>query len=540
MNPSTPCRAESSSSISTSTSSNMTSGRERFYQRYRDFIKRGLSPLVDSDSQRPEMLNRYRGRQLISIMENQSNEFQRNSEITPKRDIVQIKQTTQPRSSRIFTSTIGPYYISTPLGRNDSKRDIPTSTPRSRHRIINPFDENLLESLSQPTFSPNVFSKIVSPSENESRASFRWSIDQLASLQPAEIDEEQQATSSDKDSDMESKIQATIDNFFSQGLIAPSPALLQEGAVALVNQQNQSNSLLLRSGVRSVPCQTLLTFPSGFDINTFFADSVFWYNDNEQSSRDKSIFNVSSLRRQLFPSPPENVENETQIEAVQPISPKVVEFLYDSQLDEELDAPFVLPPDSGGSFKRSSWPSSDRTIPNDFSPVVPRPSDEEKDSHSSEQETALLTTLQDESAFGLSSLRIKSQPNLETELNRHQLNDESMHTQCSSRDCRDDFELHNLHRRSSTMEQDGQRLTGLWVGSSVPKVYTSRPLITNNTTTTSTTMVTDSGFSSANFTSSSSSSANHTSAQSKPLTSELDDITWLPNCASTPHRNTQQ
>ncbi|OUC39803.1 hypothetical protein D917_04599 [Trichinella nativa] len=522
MNPSTPCRAESSSSISTSTSSNMTSGRERFYQRYRDFIKRGLSPLVDSDSQRSEMLNRYRGRQLISIMENQSNEFQRNSEITPKRDIVQIKQTTQPRSSRIFTSTIGPYYISTPLGRNDSKRDIPTSTPRSRHRIINPFDENLLESLSQPTFSPNVFSKIVSPSENESRASFRWSIDQLASLQPAEIDEEQQATSSDKDSDMESKIQATIDNFFSQGLIAPSPALLQEGAVALVNQQNQSNSLLLRSG---------------FYLS---ADSVFWYNDNEQSSRDKSIFNVSSLRRQLFPSPPENVENETQIEAVQPISPKVVEFLYDSQLDEELDAPFVLPPDSGGSFKRSSWPSSDRTIPNDFSPVVPRPSDEEKDSHSSEQETALLTTLQDESAFGLSSLRIKSQPNLETELNRHQLNDESMHTQCSSRDCRDDFELHNLHRRSSTMEQDGQRLTGLWVGSSVPKVYTSRPLITNNTTTTSTTMVTDSGFSSANFTSSSSSSANHTSAQSKPLTSELDDITWLPNCASTPHRNTQQ
>ncbi|KRY85333.1 Protein aurora borealis [Trichinella pseudospiralis] len=535
MNPSTPCRAQSNSSASP----NVTSGRGRFNQRYQDFIKRGLSPLVDNDSQRPEMLSRYRGRQLISIMENQPNEFLSDSEITPKRDIAQIRQTTQPRSSRIFTSTIGPYYISTPLAKNDNKRDIATSTPRSRHRIINPFDENLLESLSQPTFSPNVFSKIVSPSENESRASFRWSIDQLALLQPAEIDEEQQATSSDKDSDMESKIQATIDHFFSQGLIAPSPALLQEGAAATINQQNQTSSLLLRSGVRSVPCQTLLTFPSGFDINTFFADSVFWYNDSEQSSKDKSTFNVSSLRRQLFPSPPENVGNETQIEAVQPSSPKVVDLLYDSQLDEELDAPFVLPPDSGGSFKRSSWPASDRTIPNDFSPVVHRASDEEKNSHSSEQETALITTLQDESAFGLSSLRIKSQPNLQMELNERQLNDESMHTQCSSRDCGYGFDLHNLHRRSSTMEQDGQRLTGLWVGSSVPKVYVSRPLITNNSTTTSTTMVTDSGFSSANFTSSSS-SANHTSARLKPLTSDLDEITWLPSCASTPHRNTQQ
>lgn len=57
---------------------------------------------------------------------------------------------------------------------------------------------------------------------------FRWSIDELARIRPAKIEESPMQQVSPPDPELEMRAQAAIDRFFKENQIIPSPWLLKE------------------------------------------------------------------------------------------------------------------------------------------------------------------------------------------------------------------------------------------------------------------------------------------------------------------------
>lgn len=108
------------------------------------------------------------------------------------------------------------------LSANGSKT--PNSGPR-----INPFDSQIShDTLHLPTFSPSVFSTVLSPSQESQHSSGRfWSVDQQAMLFPAQISEDspwkQETATSRLDPETENKTQEAIDLYFSQHHKVTSP-----------------------------------------------------------------------------------------------------------------------------------------------------------------------------------------------------------------------------------------------------------------------------------------------------------------------------
>lgn len=93
--------------------------------------------------------------------------------------------------------------MSTELLRSQHK----TNTSGKR-KIYNPFNNNLMQKLSETTISPTVFAKAISPGqENE----FEWNIDDVSKLDPAQIEDENMSDEDQVDDETESKLQETID-----------------------------------------------------------------------------------------------------------------------------------------------------------------------------------------------------------------------------------------------------------------------------------------------------------------------------------------
>lgn len=91
-----------------------------------------------------------------------------------------------------------------------------TELLRSQHksnkkpRVYNPFNENLIQRLSETTFSPTVLVNAISPSQvNE----FGWNIDDVSKLNPAHIEEECAIDEDQMDDETESKLQETINKY---------------------------------------------------------------------------------------------------------------------------------------------------------------------------------------------------------------------------------------------------------------------------------------------------------------------------------------
>merc|ERR1719385_644548 len=101
-------------------------------------------------------------------------------------------------------------------------------TPNSGSRV-NPFDSQIShDTLHLPTFSPSVFSTVLSPSQESQHSSGRfWSVDQQAMLFPAQISEDspwkQETATSRLDPETENKTQEAIDLYFSQHHEVTSP-----------------------------------------------------------------------------------------------------------------------------------------------------------------------------------------------------------------------------------------------------------------------------------------------------------------------------
>ena len=181
----------------------------------------------------------------------------------------------------------------------------------------NPFDSNLYEKENFPTFSPSILAKTDTP-KSES-GDFRWSIDQIATMNPTAIEEYplQEYSVSYEHKEDEIKEQKEIDDYFAS-LTLPSPWLQKaQGSdvkrvtfsphppmTRIIQEANDSSlsssNISEQTGVKGMVdacCQTTLSIPFSFDLETLLGNEFLSYQDD--TAEDRELI-VSSLRRKLF------------------------------------------------------------------------------------------------------------------------------------------------------------------------------------------------------------------------------------------------
>ncbi|XP_067140306.1 protein aurora borealis [Centruroides vittatus] len=183
----------------------------------------------------------------------------------------------------------------------------------------NPFEVKP-ESLQLHSCSPSVFASLKTKKQ---RKTFRWSIEQLATLHPVDIDETSQQESGDLylDSEMEEKAQKAIETFFSQNNIVPSPwgalakhVTFSPNLASTAYYTRFEKSLNDSQGYDSnykkdVWTQTMLTLPPNFNLMELLAP-YFTFEDvpdnNNCNEIEDELYNEadslsnSSFRRKLF------------------------------------------------------------------------------------------------------------------------------------------------------------------------------------------------------------------------------------------------
>ncbi|XP_018009363.1 uncharacterized threonine-rich GPI-anchored glycoprotein PJ4664.02 [Hyalella azteca] len=223
-----------------------------------------------------------------------------------------------------------------PRHNDDDSKDRVCSIDQSS---MNPFD-SCTDSLQMPTVSPSLFKEVISPAGGEKSASdFRWSIEQIALLNPAHIEltSPQTHVDSPQDLEYEKKAQEAIEKFFSRRCILPSPWTNSgpKSRVGDLSERHKYSSCTsgsvqtpLSSDCRnftpaaaspsfpmplhnapkgvSISCQTNLSFPpvlpahveSLFALYSQAAESKT--PDGASATNDVACFNNTSLRRRLL------------------------------------------------------------------------------------------------------------------------------------------------------------------------------------------------------------------------------------------------
>ncbi|XP_042541374.1 protein aurora borealis [Dipodomys spectabilis] len=190
------------------------------------------------------------------------------------------------------------------------KMQITPETP-GRIPVLNPFESpsdysNLHE---QTLASPSVFKSTKLPTPGE----FRWSIDQLAVINPVEIDPEEihrQASylsHSRIDKDVEDKRQKAIEEFFTKDVIVPSPWTDHDGkqlseyhsskCININSDSPAGKKLNPHSEKSNAACQTLLSLPVDFNLENILGD---YFRADEGADQSPGNLSSSSLRRKLF------------------------------------------------------------------------------------------------------------------------------------------------------------------------------------------------------------------------------------------------
>ncbi|XP_032806099.2 protein aurora borealis isoform X2 [Petromyzon marinus] len=179
--------------------------------------------------------------------------------------------------------------------------------------VVNPFE--FPGFLAHHALSPNTCTfKISTPSTNSAKKTpsrFRWSIDEMANLQPAAIHPEEihrQAlylSTVSLDQELEEKTQLEIEQFFSRGTIVPSPWTQSDNKQPARKQYANSPMDPLTESPTAKPstnlgktcdvaCQTSIALPVGFDLEALLAD--FRRREDSLCSDGSGL----SLRRKLF------------------------------------------------------------------------------------------------------------------------------------------------------------------------------------------------------------------------------------------------
>ncbi|KAK2153939.1 hypothetical protein LSH36_281g09079 [Paralvinella palmiformis] len=212
-------------------------------------------------------------------------------------------------------------HLRTPSSNHSSKKGTPYQhTPNQPY---NPFDSNLLEKLDGSLFSPNVFAEV--QSVQQTPKSFQWTIDELAILKPADIEEfpnQPDAIPTQTDLDLEKRAQEVIDAYFANNLIAQSPwsngsskknFVLPETPKTPASVNGTDSPLIFgdrktpavvkqtKSSVCDVACQTALTLPVEFNIEKVLGEYFTYKKEgNAEELGAQEILSMSTLRRKLF------------------------------------------------------------------------------------------------------------------------------------------------------------------------------------------------------------------------------------------------
>uniref|UniRef100_A0A8C3CS89 Protein aurora borealis n=1 Tax=Cairina moschata TaxID=8855 RepID=A0A8C3CS89_CAIMO len=193
----------------------------------------------------------------------------------------------------------------------EAKMQITPETP-GRAVVLNPFESpsDYYTLQEQIVSSPSVFKSTKSSS---TPGKFRWSIDQLALINPVEIDSEdvrRQAmylSHARIDKETEDRRQKAIEEFFTKRLIVPSPWTDHEGKQ--VSQFNSTKSIDLNSispigrqlplqpGKSNASCQTVLSLPVDFNLEKILGE---YFRTDEFADQSQENLSSSSLRRKLF------------------------------------------------------------------------------------------------------------------------------------------------------------------------------------------------------------------------------------------------
>ncbi|XP_026165393.1 protein aurora borealis isoform X2 [Mastacembelus armatus] len=180
---------------------------------------------------------------------------------------------------------------------------ITPETP-GRTSIRNPFESpNDYHHLHEPLVpSPSVFKPKTCKS---TPPKFNWSIDEMASLLPVHIAQEEiqrqsfYLSQTKTDSDIEEKRQNAIEQFFTKGAIVPSPwAALDSHKAPQTYKKSSLSSVIAEEPEKiSVACQTTLTIPLAFDLEKVLGE---YYRCEEMCDPVQEGLSFSSLRRKLF------------------------------------------------------------------------------------------------------------------------------------------------------------------------------------------------------------------------------------------------
>ncbi|XP_067647750.1 protein aurora borealis [Eurosta solidaginis] len=137
-----------------------------------------------------------------------------------------------------------------------------TPPPKRFHRIRNPFEPVLAERLHLPLIaSPSLFQRPTTPQLSSTQ--FEWNIDEVSSLQPANVEPHETQFHDSPDPEYEAKAQSAISSYFKENQIVPSPVDCPLRSQRIILSELNSNTPITKPGRRIRDCgtQTELTLP---------------------------------------------------------------------------------------------------------------------------------------------------------------------------------------------------------------------------------------------------------------------------------------
>ncbi|XP_026561106.1 protein aurora borealis isoform X2 [Pseudonaja textilis] len=188
----------------------------------------------------------------------------------------------------------------------------PPPPPETPGRVQNPFESpgDVRHLQEQTVCSPSAF-RAAPPAGSPGR--FMWSIDELALIDPVEINSEdihRQAfylSQTRIDRDVEERKQRAIEEFFTKSTIVPSPwtnpigkqdsQLNSTRCVELNDVSPVGREIVMQPGKNNVACQTVLSLPVDFDLEKILGD---YFKADESADQSQESLSSSSLRRKLF------------------------------------------------------------------------------------------------------------------------------------------------------------------------------------------------------------------------------------------------
>ncbi|XP_076162836.1 aurora kinase A activator-like protein bora [Ptiloglossa arizonensis] len=213
-----------------------------------------------------------------------------------------LKHTSYPNSMSCFT--VLPCHITPPSGL-------------TKFIARNPFESDLTNRLHLSVISPTVFNKVSRSSQQPPE--FEWSVDELALIQPAKIEEFPMQQIHCVDPETETKAQAAIDRFFKENQIIPSPWEMKRKD-NLINMKVETpkrslSDLKLESSKLKKDgwSQTVLSLPPELPLDVAEAlKPYFTFTQEQNIESDDANSSNNSLRRKLFFNHDDCMQNEEE------------------------------------------------------------------------------------------------------------------------------------------------------------------------------------------------------------------------------------